>query len=1427
VGNSAGAAIRKFTFFFLFASAVISYADEAVFFETQPAPRVESASVKTYRDIPGVTAGEIEVIEALKSAGRVFSYGAIPSAEAFVQSDGSYAGFTAALCELLSDLFGIPFVLELYEQDKIRDALENGIIDFRDNLFSTAETGRRYFISRPVAERSLAAFVYGDSVKIEADFDLGGLRLGFLEDTAALDAIRNIYPHLSFETVFLRNIPEAAEMLEAGTIDAFVDFAIDSWFFADDTIHPVEILLFAYSPVSLTAVNSEPAFVISVLDKYIDAGGIDVLRNLYEEGGYAYAKYRFRKTLSEEENAYLDDLFSRGAGVPVALVSDDYPMSFYNNAEREFQGVAVDVLAEIGRLTGIEFHNMSDVNAPWGKNLEKLENGEVSFISILLYTEERKDKFLWSDIYASCQYALLSREDYPYLKMYQVIHTTVGAMRNSAFVEMINLFFPNIENVKYYDSQWQALDALESGEIDLLMASENVLLSMVNYLERYGYKVNMRFDKPTEDSYFGFNRNEEVLHSIFCKAQQYVDTKHIEKIWTNRIYDNSRQAANLRANYLSLSAALLVAVLLIMVVLLIDNHKTTKLYKEQATTISTVYDSLPDLVYSKDLNGAYTSSNDSFAKFLGVSKEKMMGKTILELYNKTDQKTAHELIERDMKIIREGITVKQEDWLVSADQTRGLYENIKVPLLSNGKVTGLLGIARDITDLRKAVEAANDASRAKSNFLARMSHEIRTPMNAIIGMTELALRGNDPNDIHKHIRMVKDAGAHLLSIINDILDFSKIEMGKLEIIPADYLFSSMINDVISIIRMRVIDSEVKFAVNVDCDIPNVLSGDETRIRQVLLNILNNAVKYTDKGFVLLVIKGKRIDDASVNLVMKVMDSGKGIKQEDIKSLFGEYTQFDLEKNRGIEGVGLGLAITWNIVKAMGGEIKVQSEYGRGSLFTVTLPQKISSNEPLAVVEDVKEKNVLVYERRDIYADSITSTVNNLGISCTLVSNDSELLEVMMNQIFNFIFISFDLLESNRKKISEYAADAKIVVLTEFGEAIPDAKLRVLAMPAYSIPIANILNGISESFIYDEDEEGILKFAAPSAKVLVVDDINTNLKVAEGLLSPYKMQIDLRKSGRDAVEAVKFKKYDLVFMDHKMPDMDGVEATRAIRELGVDNPYYRDLPIIALTANAVTGIKEEFLKNGFNDYLSKPIETVKLNTVLEKWIPKEKRETIAKENGSAAARENDNVNDIIKIDGLDVRQGIFLSGGTIESFLGTLAIFRKDGFEKIGDLRACLESGNVKLYTVHVHALKSASANIGAVELSEFAKALEAAGDREDLGYIKANTPAFIAALEVILDRISAVLAMYRESGAGNASRDKEQLIRELVKLKNAIENLDAGAMNESVEALQDITQNDDIAGIIESISGKILVAEYDEAADSVKSLLEELENGAS
>jgi PAS domain S-box-containing protein len=658
--------------------------------------------------------------------------------------------------------------------------------------------------------------------------------------------------------------------------------------------------------------------------------------------------------------------------------------------------------------------------------------------------------------------------------------------------------------------------------------------------------------------------------------------------------------------FISIFAVFFFVMFIYMTGVYIRNRRMNEFNNGQMITLSTIYKSLPDIVYCKDMNGLYTNCNHLFEEFAGRSEAEITGKNSMQLF-KIDEEMAKGFMEADLKVLNEKTVVKVEEYFTYPDRSRRLFETVKTPLIKDKKIIGLLGISRDITEHKAAELAAHDASMAKSSFLARMSHEIRTPMNAIIGMTELALRSNELNDAREHILTIKQSSANLLSIINDILDFSKIETGKLEIVSGEYSFSSLLNDVINIIRMRVIDTQIRFVVNIDSAIPDALIGDEIRIRQVLLNILGNAVKYTEKGFVSLTVFGEKHGEDMINLSLKVEDSGRGIKQEDIGKLFGEYTQLDLEKNKGIEGTGLGLAIANTVVKSMGGTIAVYSEYGKGSTFNVTLPQKFSSDKPLAYVENRKEKSVIVYERREIYANSIVHTLDNLCVNCTLVLSDSELSEKMAMHEYTFVFISFALYKKNKDTISQFGSKTGVVLLAEFGETIPDRNLHILSMPVYSLPVANILNGVSNNLSFSDNSEIIVRFTAPDMRVLVVDDIITNLKVAKGLLTPYNMQVDLCKNGMMAIEAARVNRYDIVFMDHKMPDMDGLETTQRIRAMGDEDPYFKNVPIVALTANAVSGTREMFLENGFDDFLSKPIDTIKLNAVLEKWIPKEKRQ----------------------------------------------------------------------------------------------------------------------------------------------------------------------------------------------------------------------------
>ena len=726
---------------------------------------------------------------------------------------------------------------------------------------------------------------------------------------------------------------------------------------------------------------------------------------------------------------------------------------------------------------------------------------------------------------------------------------------------------------------------------------------------------------------------------------------------------------------------------------------------------------------------------------------------------------------------------------------------------------------KNLTTIFNLANKADKSARSKSDFLAKMSHEIRTPMNAILGMAELALREDMPNSARENIFTIKQSGANLLSIINDILDFSKIESGKLEIVNSEYFFSSLINDVISIIRMKIVDSQVKFVVSIDCNVPNALLGDETRIRQILLNILSNAVKYTEKGYVALSIIGEISGENTVILTIDVTDSGIGIKREDIEKLFGDFVQLDSGRHKGIEGTGLGLAITWNLLKAMGGDISISSEYGRGTTFTVTLPQKIRGSEKLASVENFGEKSVLVYELREIYADSIACTVDNLGARCTLVSTDSELYEKMAGGMYSFVFIASNLYKNAREMCSKFESHITIVLLCEPGEFVSDNHLRIIAMPAYSVSVANVLNGISDGFSYRERGESFIRFVAPDAEVLIVDDINTNLSVAEGLLMLYKIRVTPCRSGMEAIEAINARRFDLVLMDHMMPEMNGIEATKRIREQGDENVYYKNVPIVALTANAMSGTKEMFLENGFDDFLSKPIDMVELNAVLEKWIPKEKQNKYAINYESAATVPEYDAAKNIKIEGLDFEKGLFMSGGTVENFRRTLTVFLQDGFEKSRGIKMCLETYNLPLYVTYVHALKSAAANIGARELSEMAEALEVAGNQEDLAFIEKQNVKLISVLELLMNRINA--ALEADEQGRNEPADMELLKAELIKLAAAIEDLDAAAIKTSVKGIEPFTNSADIGSLVEDILQNMLIGEYDEALSIINYLLRE------
>jgi signal transduction histidine kinase/CheY-like chemotaxis protein len=742
--------------------------------------------------------------------------------------------------------------------------------------------------------------------------------------------------------------------------------------------------------------------------------------------------------------------------------------------------------------------------------------------------------------------------------------------------------------------------------------------------------------------------------------------------------------------------------------------------------------------------------------------------------------------------------------------------------------------------LLEANRKAEFASRAKSDFLAKMSHEIRTPMNAITGMAELLLRGELSGEARGYAQDIKQAGNNLVSIINDILDFSKIEAGKLEINPIKYLLSSLINDTVNIIRTRFMEKPIRFFTNIDGNIPNSLIGDEVRLRQILLNLLSNAIKYSEKGHIGLTITMDKRDARQVWLRITVTDTGKGIKPEDQAKLFDEFVQVDMKKNQNVEGTGLGLAITKQLCIAMGGDISMKSEYGMGSVFTATISQGVESQTHFAAVEEPEKKKVLVYEGRTVYARSVCWTLENLNIPHTMVTNQDDFAAALYREEWFYVLSGYGLHDKITPVMERgsfpQGKKPPLALMIEWGTEAYIPNTRFVSIPVQSLSIANVLNGKADIKDYIKSS-GVIRFTFPRARLLVVDDIATNLQVTEGLLAPYMAAVDTCLNGLQAVEMVKRHEYDIVFMDHMMPEMDGIEATAVIRALKGDR--FRTVPIIALTANAVVGMREMFIEKGFNDFLSKPIDVSKLDETLDRWIPKEKKEknirsgewgvengdqvsgsVVSKRSQDANTQSQQTKTQLPNIPGVDTAKGIAMTGGTMAAYIKVLSLFCKDIEERLPLLQKTPDADTLPLLVTQFHALKSASASIGAQEISSQAASLEAVGKAGDTSFVREGLPVFAEQLAELVLYIKK--ALETEGPEKQKPLDSSFLISHsslFHELAEALKSQNALEIDRILKELNQKPPDAKIREALERISDDVLMTEFDNALKIIEKLL--------
>ena len=750
--------------------------------------------------------------------------------------------------------------------------------------------------------------------------------------------------------------------------------------------------------------------------------------------------------------------------------------------------------------------------------------------------------------------------------------------------------------------------------------------------------------------------------------------------------------------------------------------------------------------------------------------------------------------------------------------------------------------------LSEALNDAKNANKIKSDFLANMSHEIRTPMNAIVGMCELILRESDISEnVREYCFNIQNSGRSLLAIINDILDFSKIESGKMELIEDEFNIASTLNDVINMAMTRKGEKKLEIIVHVDPDLPIGLIGDEIRIRQIIINLVTNAIKYSHEGCVSIRVSQTK-HDYGINLSVSVADTGIGITEENLEKLFSSFQQVDTKKNRSVEGTGLGLAISKRLITAMGGFINVSSVYGQGSEFRFVIPLKVKNPAPFISLKEPEKIHAAGFIDFNKFsfkktAEEFRCIIKELGrdlhTDIRVYSSISELKEAMKTNTFTHLFAAREEYIAELGFFLDVSKNLEVIVVQNRDDAvdIPD-RIKCMYKPFYILSVAAVFNHENILTNINSQRNTNIRFVAPKARILIVDDNPINLKVAVGLMRPYHMQVITADSAKAAISMLRSKDFHIVFMDHMMPEIDGVEATRLIREM--DDEYYRKLPIIALTANAVNGVREMFINAGMNDFIAKPIELSALDRALKAWLPNELMKTPSEsellaedKRKSVSAAKPDSGSDLFSPE-----TGVFYTGGDTDAYIEILEVYVRKSAEKRDYIQKLFDEKSWKNYVIEVHALKSTSMTIGSKLLSERAKELELAGKSENYMLIEEKNAALMELYGKVAELGEKYLEENRpaipcpETPAEEINAENlpeiplENVMEYIEKIRAACEEFDGDEINNiCAEASAYSCGGTALKPLFDEIKSAADDFEYDEAKEKAGAVSEKLKGG--
>ncbi|MDD6810741.1 MAG: response regulator [Lachnospiraceae bacterium] len=731
-----------------------------------------------------------------------------------------------------------------------------------------------------------------------------------------------------------------------------------------------------------------------------------------------------------------------------------------------------------------------------------------------------------------------------------------------------------------------------------------------------------------------------------------------------------------------------------------------------------------------------------------------------------------------------------------------------------------------------------ETNRRTEDFLTNVSHELRTPINAVTGITAVMLKNEENAEKRRDIFSIQKAGHRLFGQIEDILDYTEIDTGRVKVSEDTYMISSIINDIITGKRLSEREHLPELIFDIDTNIPTVLFGDGRKIKKILIHLIDNAIKFTNKGGVYVRIYTLP-KPYGINLCIRISDTGIGIAAEELEKIRERFYQSNGGRNRKTGGLGLGLSIVYGMVNIMKGFIQIESTEGSGTTVSVSIPQKVVDEAPSVVLTNrrglclacfLKPEKYEVPEVRDYYNEMISHMVQSLDISLHRISNMDEMEKLNSMCQLTHLFVGREEYEENEAYFEKLAQSLKVIVVAEDTLALPKcSRIKLLRKPFYCLPIINILNAGEEE---DVDALQEKQMVCPGVKVLVVDDEPMNLMVAEGIFKDYQMIVKTAESGKEAIALCEKEEFDLIFLDHMMPEMDGVETLKHLRK--IDKNQSKSFTIIAFTANAVSGAREMFLREGFDEFVSKPIEPMEMERILRKVLPKSAIAFVDEKVKNNLEMENQPEEDeLSRLEnaGIHIQSGMQYCGGSREFYVELLTKFAEDGLKKETAIQDFFRKEDIENYRILVHALKSTAKMVGAESLSENARQMEMAAKEQNTDYIRAHHEELLAEYHGVVQHIVDVLNL-EEADSGQMSQSigteitGDELLQRLTELKEGLDTFEADKAETLLSEMNGMVYRGvSVSELLHDVRQDVDDFEFASASEKVEAFIRKVEGG--